>query len=124
MDYTRLSLSELKSALLDAARDTPSTFGDLDGRRLNWRPRRKALERCPVLRASLYREWLHAQQRETAAWAGTLDAHDAAQRIMISAFIRIVTYSILDGLRLWVARDHRHFQQARRVLLSSDSPKS
>jgi len=48
MDYTRLSLSELKSALLDAARDTQSTFGDLDGRRLNWRPdaKRWSVARC------------------------------------------------------------------------------
>jgi hypothetical protein len=34
--------------------------------------------------------------------------------------MKVVTYSVLDGLRLLVAHDRRHFEQARRVMQSPD----
>jgi hypothetical protein len=57
------------------------------------------------------------QHREAAEWVRMLDPRDARRAIMISPFIKAVTYSVLDGLRLMVAHDHRHFEQARRVML-------
>ena len=38
MDYTTLSLAEVKTGLAEIARDVESTFGALNGRQLNWRP--------------------------------------------------------------------------------------
>jgi hypothetical protein len=38
MDYTTLSLSEVRNALDEIARETLATFGALDARQLNWRP--------------------------------------------------------------------------------------
>ena len=38
MDYTKLSLAEVRSALDDIARETHVTFGSFDSRQLNWRP--------------------------------------------------------------------------------------
>jgi hypothetical protein len=62
------------------------------------------------------------QHREAAAWAQTVDERVAGRAIMISPFIRAVTYSVLDGCRLVVAHDRRHFEQARRVMLSDGFP--
>jgi hypothetical protein len=55
------------------------------------------------------------QQRDAAAWMQTIGQREAARAILISPFIRFVTYSVLDGFRFVVAHDHRHFEQARRV---------
>ena len=38
MDYTTLSLEQVRSGLEDIARDAQTTFGGLDARQLNWRP--------------------------------------------------------------------------------------
>ena len=38
MDYTTLSLVDVRAGLDDVARDTERTFGGLDPRQLNWRP--------------------------------------------------------------------------------------
>ena len=38
MDYTTLSLAEVKTGLAEIARDVESTFGALNARQLNWRP--------------------------------------------------------------------------------------
>src|SRR4029453_14727681 len=38
MEYTTLSLAEVRSELDVMARDTLATFGNLDARQLNWRP--------------------------------------------------------------------------------------
>jgi hypothetical protein len=62
------------------------------------------------------------QQYAAAKWVQTLDSRDVVRTVMISPFIRYVTYSVLDGCRLVVAHDHRHFEQARRVTLSPDFP--
>jgi hypothetical protein len=43
MDYTALSLADVRNELDAIARETQATFGDLDERRLNWRP---GVRRC------------------------------------------------------------------------------
>lgn len=62
------------------------------------------------------------QQREALASVQALDERDAARAIMTSPFIRVVTYSVLDGWRLILAHDRRHFEQARRITLSAGFP--
>ena len=62
------------------------------------------------------------QHHAAAQWIGTVDERDAVRAVMISPFIRFVTYSVLDGCRLVVAHDHRHFEQARRVTLLPEFP--
>ena len=65
------------------------------------------------------------EQHETAmARLQAIDEGEAARAIMTSPFIRIVTYSVLDGWRLVVAHDRRHVEQARRVTLSPGFPAS
>lgn len=59
------------------------------------------------------------QQRELAAWTKTLDEHTAHRTILVSPFVNFITYSVLDGVRLIVAHDRRHFEQAQRVLQAS-----
>ncbi len=55
-----------------------------------------------------------AQNAELEAWIrGMSEAQ--AQVIMISPFVKVITYSVLDGARLLVAHDWRHLEQARRV---------
>jgi len=56
------------------------------------------------------------------AWVQALDERDAARTIMTSPFMRVVTYSVLDGWRLMLAHDRRHFEQARRITLSPGFP--
>ncbi|MEP7247265.1 MAG: DinB family protein [Gammaproteobacteria bacterium] len=56
------------------------------------------------------------QHRGAATWAGTLDERAAARAIMTSPFMNMATYSVLDGCRLVVAHDRRHFEQARRIM--------
>ena len=62
------------------------------------------------------------QHRAAAEWLQALGERDAAQTIMTSPFIRVVTYSVLDGCRLVVAHDRRHCEQARRVMASQGFP--
>ena len=62
------------------------------------------------------------QHRTAVTRAQALDERDAAHAIMTSPFIRVVTYSVLDGWRLVIAHDRRHFEQARGVTLSPGFP--
>jgi hypothetical protein len=64
------------------------------------------------------------QHRDAAGRLQAFDERDAARVIMTSPFIRVVTYSVLDGWRLVVAHDRRHFEQARGVTLSPGFPLS
>jgi hypothetical protein len=62
------------------------------------------------------------QHRHAVARIQVLDERHAARAIMTSPFIRVITYSVLDGWRLVYAHDRRHFEQARRVTLSPGFP--
>lgn len=64
------------------------------------------------------------QHRDAVAQVQALDERDAARAIMTSPFIRLVTYSVLDGWRLVFAHDRRHVEQARRVTQSPGFPQS
>jgi hypothetical protein len=183
MDYTRLTLAEVRSALDDVARDARATFADLDPSLLNWRPdaSRWSVAQCFehlitsnrfVLRAAdealegrapaLWRllpflpalmgpalirsqapgttrkyktprktqpttsdvsgdviERFVEQNRDIVQWTTAFDEDKAARAIMVSPFIPLVAYSVLDACRLLVAHDHRHIEQARRVLASA-----
>lgn len=65
-----------------------------------------------------------AYQHEAAARVRSLDGHDVARIIMISPFVSCITYSVLDGCRLIVAHERRHFEQARRVTQEPGFPSS
>jgi hypothetical protein len=62
------------------------------------------------------------QDRDAVARVQALDERVAAQTIMTSPFIKVITYSVLDGWRLVVAHDRRHFEQAGRVTSSPGFP--
>lgn len=186
MNYTRLPLADVTSALLSVARETQAAFGSLDARQLNWRPdeARWSVAQCfqhlltanglvlqsaqHALRHSPSTVWQRLplvprlfgwalirsqapgatrkyrapakarpttseiptdvierfvdQHHAAAQWVQTVDEREAVRAVMISPFIRFVTYSVLDGCRLVVAHDHRHFDQARRVTLAPGFP--
>ena len=65
-----------------------------------------------------------ARHQDAATWVQSLEERRAARAIMTSPFLRVVTYSVLDGLRLVVAHDRRHLEQARRVMRSPGFPRS
>ena len=186
MNFTSLSLSEVRDGLKDVARDTEDTFGNLDARQLNWKPEasrwsvaqcfqhlltanqlivqaaQAALrnppssvwQRLPLwprlfgqlmirsqgpkmvgrfsapakaqpttshIEADIVRRFID-QHHGAAEWLRTIGERDAARVIMVSPFVRVVTYSVLDGCRLVVAHDRRHFEQARRVTLAEGFP--
>jgi hypothetical protein len=56
-----------------------------------------------------------AHQREAASRVRALDGRDVAGIVMVSPFVSFITYSVLDGCRLMVTHERRHFEQARRV---------
>jgi hypothetical protein len=62
------------------------------------------------------------QHGDAVAWVQAHDERDAARAIMTSPFMSVVTYSVLDGWRLILAHDRRHFEQARRIALSPGFP--
>ena len=64
-----------------------------------------------------------AQHRDATAMLQRLDEQRAAQAIMTSPFIGVITYSVLDGWRLIFAHDRRHIEQARRVMSPQDFPR-
>jgi hypothetical protein len=55
-------------------------------------------------------------QQEMAGFIRALAGRDPARIIMVSPFVRFITYSVLDGLRLIAAHERRHYEQARRVI--------
>lgn len=63
------------------------------------------------------------QQQRAADLVRRLDEREAGRVIMTSPFVRFITYSVLDGWRLVVAHNRRHFEQACRVLASPGFPK-
>jgi hypothetical protein len=60
--------------------------------------------------------------REIAAVIRGLAGRDPARIIMVSPFVRFVTYSVLDGLRIVATHERRHFEQALRVVSSAGYP--
>lgn len=62
------------------------------------------------------------QQQRAADLVRRLDEREAGRVIMTSPFVRFITYSVLDGWRLVVAHNRRHFEQACRVLASPEFP--
>jgi hypothetical protein len=64
------------------------------------------------------------QLKSAAERAGALDEGLAARTIMTSPFLRVITYSVLDGWRLLVAHARRHVEQARRVMQAPAFPKA
>ena len=189
MDYTALSLVDVRTQLEVIAREARATFGGLDERQLNWRSDetrwsvaqcfehlvtanrlmfraaadalnhalpRTIWQRLPVLPGVFGRMLIRSQSpestrkftaapgarpttsaigpdviprfveqhREAVAAVRTLEERDAAGAIMTSPFVRFITYSVLDGWRLVVAHDRRHFEQARRVTLLPEFPQS
>ena len=63
-----------------------------------------------------------AHQHAAAAHVRAFAARDVAGVVMVSPFASFVTYSVLDGCRLIVAHQRRHFEQARRVTQESAFP--
>ena len=61
-------------------------------------------------------------QGEVIVLARALAGRNPARVIMVSPFIRFVTYSVLDGLRLIVAHERRHYQQALRIMETHGFP--
>ncbi len=187
MDYTTMSLAEVRTGLDDMARETQATFGALEARQLNWRPDaarwsvaqcfehllranrlmfgaaedalndarpRTIWQRVPILPGVFGRMMVRSQapnagrkytasskaqpatsdiaadiiqrcveqHREAMARLQALDERHATRAVMTSPFIRVVTYSVLDGWRLVLAHDRRHFEQARRVTLAPGFP--
>ncbi len=187
MDYTTLSLTDVKNGLAEIAREAEATFGALDARQLNWRPDaarwsvaqcfehlltsnrlmlssaddalnpahpQSVWQRLPVLPGVMGRIMVRSQAPETTrkfkaptparpsssdigadviqrfveqhrdavVRVAALDEGRAARTIMSSPYVRILTYSVLDGWRLMVAHDRRHFEQARRVTQSPGFP--
>jgi len=64
------------------------------------------------------------QQRDAVVRVRALDERHAARAIMASPFIRVITYSVLDGWRIVAAHNRRHVEQARRVTRSPGFPHS
>jgi hypothetical protein len=181
IDYTQLTLADIRAGLGDVAQQAQTTFGRLDGRQLNWRPdatrwsvaqcfdhlltadvlmaraaqdalqqveARTVWQRLPIWPRVLGRMLIRSQtpgatrkftasplatptasdihsdviqrfvdaRREVVAMLQPLDERVADRIIMTSPFIGIITYSVLDGYRLMLAHDRRHFEQARRVM--------
>jgi hypothetical protein len=65
-----------------------------------------------------------AYQHEAAARVRSLDGHDVGRIIMVSPFVSFITYSVLDGCRIIVTHERRHFEQARRVTQVPGFPSS
>jgi hypothetical protein len=63
------------------------------------------------------------QQRDLLVKARALDEREAARVVMASPFLKVITYSVLDGWRLIVAHERRHVEQARRVTQAPEFPR-
>ena len=62
------------------------------------------------------------QQRDLMTRASALDERKAAKLVMASPFLKVITYSVLDGWRIIVAHERRHVEQGRRVIQSPGFP--
>lgn len=64
-----------------------------------------------------------AHQDDNAARVRAFAARDAGGVVMVSPFASFITYSVLDGCRLIVTHQRRHFEQARRVTQEPGFPR-
>ena len=64
-----------------------------------------------------------ACQHEAAARVRALDGRGVDRIVMVSPFVRFITYTVLDGCRLIVTHERRHFEQARRVIQEPAFPR-
>jgi hypothetical protein len=62
------------------------------------------------------------QQRDLMTRVSALDERQAAKVVMTSPFLKVITYSVLDGWRIIVAHERRHVEQGRRVTQSPGFP--
>jgi hypothetical protein len=131
MDYTTLSLAQVRAGLDAVDTDTRATFGALDRGQLNWRPdgTRWSVAQClEHLSAASHvapdvLDRFLTQNREIASWLRGLDESRAARAIMVSPFVNFITYGVLDGARVILTHDHRHIEQARRVTQAPGFPR-
>ena len=63
-----------------------------------------------------------AHQQEAASRVRSFEGRDLERLIMVSPFVSFITYSVLDGCRLIVTHERRHFEQARRVTQAAGFP--
>lgn len=189
IDYTTLSLADVRDGLEQNARDLANRFSPLTPQQFNWRPDaaqwsvaqcvahlvttnhhvmssgqraldpatpRTVWQRLPWLPGMFGRMLVRSQapsatrkfktspaaspaasdigldivqrfvdqQAEIVAWLRTVDEGAAARARMVSPFASFITYSVLDGVRLLVAHDRRHMQQAGRVIANPGFPTS
>ena len=187
MDYTTISLANVRTEFEAIAADAAAAFGRLDARQLNWKAdaarwsvaqclehlltangqmaemadqaldgtrRRTLWQRLPIWPGLLGRMLVRTQSPDTTRKfkapgkaqpaASAIDAgivgrfvdqqrvliakldaaaaRDLAGVVMVSPFLGIVTYSVLDGWRLMVAHERRHLQQATRVMATPGFP--
>ena len=64
-----------------------------------------------------------ASQEQVQVIARRLAGRDLNRLILVSPFVSVVAYSVLDGLRLIVAHERRHVEQARRVMQAPGFPR-
>ena len=81
----------------------------------------KALPGASDIAADVVERFI-AQQRDAVQQIQSLDEGHASRAIMTSPFVKVITYSVLDGWRLVLAHDRRHVEQARAVMLSPGFP--
>jgi hypothetical protein len=60
--------------------------------------------------------------QEIAAVIRAVAGRDPGRIVMVSPFIRFISYSVLDGLRIVATHERRHFEQAVRVVSSAGYP--
>jgi hypothetical protein len=61
-------------------------------------------------------------QQEVIVLARALAGREPARIVMVSPFAGFIVYSVLDGLRLIVAHERRHYEQALRVMETAGFP--
>ena len=64
------------------------------------------------------------QQDEAIARVRWLQERDLGRVVMVSPFVRFIPYTVLDGCRLLVTHERRHFEQARRVTQDPRFPRT
>lgn len=133
---TNRQMSRAMDAALDESRartiwqrlpGLPRLFGALlvrsqaPGGKRKFSAPRQAVPSASAIDAAILDRFI-AQQHEAVARLRSLHGRDTAGAIMVSPFSSVITYSVLDGWRLIVAHEHRHFEQARRVTEAAGFP--